>query len=84
MANTSAGVTLEAIPPLVDEKIKTGVYLKGEGGKGQRRGRDKPILESKEVTDILTVADTKSYMYWDRRLKTAIEQVRPGSRKALE
>ena len=57
--------------------------MKGEHKTGFRTGAT-PILGSKSINDLPKVADTRSYRYWNRRLKTAIEQVRPGTRKGLK
>ena len=68
------GVTLDSIPALADEKIKTGLYLRGEYTAAHKReyndeyrGGGKPILESKSINDLPKVADTRSYRYWNRR-----------------
>ena len=44
----------------------------------------KPILESKAIQDKPGIADAKGYRSWSRKMKNAMQQVRPKARIVLE
>ena len=71
--------SIQAISIIIDEKIKTAVGLSKGGGNQWF----KPILESKAVSDLPKIADSKGYREWNRQLKNALEQIKPNARKVF-
>ena len=49
-----------------------------------KRWHRMPILESKSLMDIGQVQDGKTYRVFNRKMKNALDQVRPNTRSALE
>ena len=44
----------------------------------------KSVFESKAIQDIGPVVDAKQYRQWNKKMKNAIEQIRPQSRHILD
>ena len=66
---------------IMDEKIKTALTVTSSSTGGNREGKYwKSILESKAITDLSPLDDSKSYRDWNRKFKHAFEPTRPHSR----
>ena len=69
---------------IMDEKIKTALTVSSISTGGTKEGKFwKSILESKAITDLSPLDDSKTYRDWNRKFKNAFEQTRPHSRKVL-
>ena len=69
---------------IMDEKIKTALTVTSTNTGGSEEGKYwKSILESKAITDLSPLDDSKTYRDWNRKFKNAFEQTRPHSRKIL-
>ena len=75
-------VTSDTFEVILDAKLSTLKFMndKKQSGDFYR----KPILESKAVSDVDKLSDAKSYRPFNRKLKNAMEQIRPYARKAME
>ena len=49
----------------------------------QQFGGAKPILESKAISDLSLLDDSKNYRAWNKKFKNALEQTRANSRTCL-
>ena len=87
----------EYMDPYVDSKIKMAFELavltqnqtsgtSGTSGHNENQMviRKFPILECKSIANLGTLSDAKTYRTLNRRMKTAMDQVRPASREVLE
>ena len=75
-------VTPDTLDLILEAKLKTVIFMKDKKQSGDFHR--KPILESKAVSDVDKLTDAKSYRPFNRKLKNAMEQVRPYARKAME
>ena len=71
---------LQSLEAIMDAKIKTAVHMT----EGRSQGFAKPILESKAISEVGKLTDAKSYRPWNRKVKNAIDQIRPTGRKVME
>ena len=71
--------SIQAISMIIGEKIQTAV-VRSKGGGNQWF---KPIVESKAVSDLPKIADSKGYREWNRQLKNALEQIKPNARNVF-
>ena len=63
---------------IMDEKIKTALAVTSTITGGPKEGKYwKSILESKAITDLSLLDDSKTYRDWNRKFKNAFEQTRP-------
>ena len=69
---------------IVDEKIKTAITMSKERGNLIASPWWKSVLESKAIQELGPVVDAKQYRQWNKKMKNALEQVRPNARKAFE
>ena len=88
-------LSLNALNQMIDAKITTSFELlktlmnhttsdtKVDGGKYNCWSR-MPILESKSMIDIGMLGDGKTYRAFNRKMKNAMDQIRPLAREALE
>ena len=84
----------EYMDPYVDSKIKTAFELAvltqnqtggSNGHKENQTGLRKfPILECKSIANLGTLSDAKTYRSFNRKMKKAMDQIRPASREVLE
>ena len=74
---------LAAMDDMVDAEIKTAMQFSGSKSKDDGFFK-KPILESKAVSDLASIIDSKTYRQWNRKAKNAIEQTRPDARSVME
>ena len=84
----------EYMDPYIDSKIKTAFELAvltqnqtsgSSGNKDNQPGLRKfPILECKSMANVGTLSDAKTYRSFNRKMKNAMDQVRPASREVLE
>ena len=79
IASTVNQTTMETI---IDAKIKTAIQMSDNGGKSQMFY--KPILESRAISEVGKLTDAKSYRPWNRKMKNAIDQIRPKGRQVIE
>ena len=75
-------VTPDTLDLILEAKLKTVIFMNDKKQSGDFHR--KPILESKAVSDVDKLSDAKSYRPFNRKLKNAMEQVRPHARKAME
>ena len=75
-------VTSDTLELILEAKMTTMMFMSDEKQFGDFHR--KPILESKAVIDVDKLPDAKSYRPFNRKLKNAMEQVRPYARKAME
>ena len=75
-------VTSDTLEIILDAKLNTLKFMSDKKQSGDFHR--KPILESNAVSDVDRLTDAKSYRPFNRRLKNAMEQVRPYARKAME
>ena len=75
-------VTSDTFEVILDAKLSTLKFMNDKKQSGDFHR--KPILESKAVSDVDKLTDAKSYRPFNRKLKNAMEQVRPYARKAME
>ena len=91
IAMESYVVTLKDDPPiqksnlseLIDEKLKTALAM-SKGNDSQQSWYNKSVLESKAIQDIGTVVDSRQCRQWNKKMKNAIEQIRPQSRHVVD
>ena len=84
----------EYMDPYIDSKIKTAFELavltqnQTGGSSGYKENptgvRKFPILECKSIANLGTLSDAKTYRSFNRKMKNAMDQVRPASREVLE
>ena len=79
IASTVSQIITEQI---VDAKIKTAIQMSDNGGKSQ--SFYKPILESRAISEVGKLTDAKSYRPWNRKMKNAVDQIRPKARQVVE
>ena len=74
------------IEALVDSKIRTAMQFVQNGNQGQGGGQAwyKSVLESKAVQEIGNVVDAKQYRQWNKKMKNALDQIRPNSKAILD
>ena len=75
-------VTPDKLDLILEAKLTTLKFMNDKKQSGDFHR--KPILESKAVSDVDKLTDAKSYRPFNRKLKNAMEQVRPYARKAME
>ena len=75
-------VTSDTLEVILDAKLSMLKFMNDKKQSGDFHR--KPILESKAVSDVDKLTDAKSYRPFNRKLKNAMEQVRPYARKAME
>ena len=75
-------VTSDTLEIILNAKLSTMQFMSDKKQSGDFHR--KPILESKAVSDVDKLTDAKSYRPFNRKLKNAMEQVRPYARKAME
>ena len=75
-------MTPDKIDLILEAKLTTLKFMNDKKQSGDFHR--KPILESKAVSDVDKLTDAKSYRPFNRKLKNAMEQVRPYARKAME
>ncbi len=71
---------LKSLEATMDAKIKMAIHMT----EGRSQSFAKPILESKAISEVGKLTDAKSYRPWNRKMKNAIDQVRPTGRKVME
>ena len=67
---------------LTREGIKTAMNL--SKGTPNTDAWWKSVLESKAIQEIGPFVDSKQYRQWNKKMKNALEQVRPNARHALD
>ena len=72
------------VEELIDAKLRTTLQF----AKVNHRDDGKQlwfnsVLESKAVQEVGLVVDAKQYRQWSKRMKNALDQIRPNSRAAL-
>ena len=72
------------IEGMFDAKIRTAMAMSAKPAFDGESGYTRPILESKAIQDVPEITDAKGYRSWNRKMKNAMEQVRPKARNALE
>ena len=74
------------IEGIIDIKLRTALQFVQNGNQGQGGGQAwfKSVLESKAVQEIGNVIDAKQYRQWNKKMKNALEQIRPNSRTVLD
>ena len=74
------------IEGIIDIKLRTALQLVQNGNQGQGGGQAwfKSVLESKAVQEIGNVIDAKQYRQWNKKMKNALDQIRPNSRAILD
>ena len=94
--NLNNRLNVEALNHVIDAKISTAFELlktlipnQTTTGVTTRTGSDNrwhkmPIPESKSMIDIGMLEDGKSYRAFNRKMKNAMDQIRPLAREALE
>ena len=77
-------MTLE-VEGLIDIKLRTVMqFAKGNARDEGGQSWFKSVVESKAVQEIGPVVDAKQYRQWSKKMKNAIDQIRPHSRTALD
>ena len=74
--------TMPNIEAVIDAKLRTMLNTIQVGHGGQKEVR-KLILESKAVQEVERLSDAKGYRAWNKRMKSALEQLRVQSRAFL-
>ena len=69
---------LQSLEAVVDAKIKTAIQMSDI----KPQSFSKPILESKAISEVGKLTDAKSYRPWNRKIKNAIDQIRPTGRNS--
>ena len=74
------------IEMLIDSKLRTAMQFSKVGNRDEGGGQSwyKSVLESKAAQEIGTVVDAKQYRQWNKKMKNAIDQIRPNSRNVLD
>ena len=67
---------------IMDEKLKTAMSLTKAIPSNDAWW--KSLLESKAIQEIGPVVDSKQYRQWNKKMKNALEQVRPTARHAFD
>ena len=72
------------IEAIIDSKLRTALQFAKGGQREESNSWFKSVLESKAVQEIGTVIDAKQYRQWNKKMKNALDQIRPNSRAALD
>ena len=74
------------IETLIDIKLRTAMQFSKVGNRDEGGGQTwyKSVLESKAIQEIGTVVDAKQYRQWSKKMKNALDQIRPNSRTILD
>ena len=66
----------------MDENLKTALSMT----QGNPVGNNwwKSVVESKAIQELGAVVDSKQYRNWNKKMKNALEQIRPNARHALD
>ena len=69
------------IETLIDIKLRTAMQFSKVGNRDEGGGQSwyKSVLESKAIQEIGTVIDAKQYRQWSKKMKNALDQIRPNS-----
>jgi len=69
---------------IIDAKLKAALFMAKGSTHGGESWFNRSVLESKAVQEISTVVDVKQYRQWNKKMKNALDQIRPYSRQALD